>query len=137
VDSPCLFVIVGKNDNLIYQAQLAAPQKKEGATHLSQFIVHSALDVVDDIVWKNTAMYLKVVDRFSNSHISSFVTAGHIKLMMLHEKRDEDGIKNFFNEVYELYLKILLNPFYTINTPITSTTFDEKVRSIARKKLDL
>lgn len=26
--------------------------------------------------------------------------------MLLYEKKDEDGIKNFFNEVYELYLKV-------------------------------
>lgn len=75
---------------------------------------------------------------------------------MLHEKKDEDGIKNFFNEVYELYLKvtnmffhfiqwdltsyglqILLNPFYTVNTPIFSPAFDEKVKAVAKKKLDL
>jgi hypothetical protein len=69
VDFPCLFVIVGKNDNLIYQAEFTANQKvsihfkllvqlvqKEAPTHLSQFILHSSLDVVDELVWKNPAM---------------------------------------------------------------------------------
>jgi len=137
VDFPCLFIIVGKNDNLIYQAELVSSQKKESATHLSQFIIHSALDIVDEIVWKNSAMYFKNVDKFTNSNISAFVTAGHIKFMLLHEKKDEDGIKNFFAEVYELYLKILLNPFYNVNTPITSNQFDERVKGIAKRKLDL
>eukprot|EP01114_Cavostelium_apophysatum_P012794 TRINITY_DN2952_c0_g1_i2.p1 TRINITY_DN2952_c0_g1~~TRINITY_DN2952_c0_g1_i2.p1 ORF type:complete len:151 (-),score=32.83 TRINITY_DN2952_c0_g1_i2:32-451(-) len=137
VDFPCLFIIVGKNDNLIYQAELVTSQKKENATHLSQFIIHSSLDVVDEAVWKNNSMYLKIVDRFTTSNISAFVTAGHIKFMLLHDKKDEDGIKNFFGEVYELYLKILLNPFYTVNTPIVSSQFDERVKAIAKKKLDL
>lgn len=93
--------------------------------------------------------YLKTIDKFGTSNISSFVTAGNIRFMLLHEKKDEDGVKNFFNEVYELYLKvkllqyvfanlqILLNPFYTFNTPITSSAFDEKVKAIAKKKLDV
>ena len=29
-----------------------------------------------------------------------------IKFMLLHESRNEDGIMNFFNEVYELYTKV-------------------------------
>lgn len=107
---------------------------------------------------------MKVVDKFTTSNISAFVTAGRIliliahfflsltnvdiKLMLLHDKIAEDSIKNFFAEVYELYLKvilclfsskfkILLNPFYTVNTPIVSSQFDEKVKGIAKKKLDL
>ncbi|PRP78559.1 hypothetical protein PROFUN_13616 [Planoprotostelium fungivorum] len=139
VDCACLFVIVGKNDNVIYQAELTVAQKKESATHLSQFIIHSALDAVEDLVWKKdfNSMYLKTVDRFTTSYISSFVTAGYIKFMLLHDKKDEDGIKNFFTEVYELYLKVILNPFYITNTPITSPSFDERVKAIAKRKLDL
>jgi len=137
VDSPCLFLIIGKNDNLIYQAEFLSSQKKETATHLSQFILHSALDVIDDMVWKNSSTYLKVVDKFTTSHISAFVTPGNIKLLLLHEKKDEDGIKNFFTEIYELYLKTIMNPFYRVNTAITSPAFDEKVRASAKRKLDL
>ena len=29
-----------------------------------------------------------------------------IKFMLLHETKNEDSIRNFFNECYELYLKV-------------------------------
>nr|CAG8536048.1 15412_t:CDS:2 [Entrophospora candida]CAG8590443.1 2314_t:CDS:2 [Entrophospora candida] len=61
--------------------------------------------------------------------------ASDIKLMLLHETKNEDGIRNFFNEAYELYIKILMNPFYEVNSTITSVPFDTKVKFIAKKYL--
>jgi len=78
-------------------------------------------------------MYLKVVDRFGKNYISSFVTAGHIKFMLLHDKKDEDAIKNFFSDVHELYVKILMNPFYVVNSSITSSVFDARVKKLTAK----
>eukprot|EP01102_Stenamoeba_stenopodia_P015533 TRINITY_DN5307_c0_g1_i1.p1 TRINITY_DN5307_c0_g1~~TRINITY_DN5307_c0_g1_i1.p1 ORF type:complete len:138 (-),score=36.17 TRINITY_DN5307_c0_g1_i1:76-489(-) len=128
------FIIVGKNDNPIYQTEHYL-QKKENTAQLAQFIIHSSLDVVDEIVWKNSAMYLKVVDRYLDQFVSAFVTAGNVRFMLLHDFRNEDGIKAFFSDVYELYMKILLNPFYTVNAPITSPTFDARVKALAKKHL--
>ena len=31
------------------------------------------------------------------------------KFLLLHEGRNEDGIKAFFNEIYELFVKVRLN----------------------------
>ncbi|ESQ39551.1 hypothetical protein EUTSA_v10001067mg [Eutrema salsugineum] len=79
--------------------------------------------------------FLKSVDRFNDLVVSVYVTAGHTRLMLLHDSRNEDGIKSFFQEVHELYIKILLNPLYLPGSRITSSHFDTKVRALARKYL--
>ena len=82
-----IFIMVGKKDNPIYEAEFS--RKKEENRHLNQFIVHSALDMVDESMWTTSSMFLKTVDKFNESLISAFVTAGGIRLMMLHDQRNE------------------------------------------------
>ena len=109
--------------------------KKDEHKHMSQFVLHAALDLVDEKVWSTGSKYLKVVDRFANLYISAFVSPGHVRFMLLHDKKDEDSIKSFFNDVYELYLRVLLNPFYTLNSPIKSHLFDTKIKSMSKRIL--
>ena len=68
-----LFLIVGKNDNPIFR--LDSSQRADTARHLQEFIIHSSLDVIDEIVWKKSDMYFRSVDRFGDSTISAFITA--------------------------------------------------------------
>jgi len=71
----------------------------------------------------------------NQQQVSTFLTAGNIKFMLLHSGRSEDSIKNFFTEVYELYIKLAMNPFYQYDKPITSKAFDTRVRAVARRYL--
>ncbi|CAM8993773.1 unnamed protein product [Rhodiola kirilowii] len=72
------FVIVSRNDIPIYEAEVGSAAKKEEAAQQHQFILHAALDIVQDLAWTTSAMFLKSVDRFNDLVVSVYVTAGHI-----------------------------------------------------------
>ncbi|CAM9338648.1 unnamed protein product [Discosporangium mesarthrocarpum] len=83
--------------------------------------------------------HLKTVDKFNDQFVSSYLTAGGVKLMMLHDGRNDEALRNFFADVHELYVKassqLLMNPFYVYDSPIVSPAFDLRVKSLARKYL--
>lgn len=142
-----VLIIVGKGDVPIFEADLSSPGKRDDTPHLDQFIIHQALDIVDELVWQSNSMYLKNVDSFNNFHVSAFCSAGHIKFMLLHKHKSDEGtssgmsasvetgIRMFLQEIHEHYVKYLMNPLYEVNGLITSPSFDQKVRFSARKHL--
>lgn len=67
--------------------------------------------------------------------VSVFLTAGHVKFMLLHSGKADDLIRNFFTDVFELYVKLSMNPFYKFDTQITSKDFDDKVKTAGRRYL--
>nr|XP_028963256.1 trafficking protein particle complex subunit 2-like isoform X1 [Malus domestica] len=71
------FIIVSRNDIPIYEAEVGSAAKREDAAQLHQFILHAALDIVQDLAWTTSAMYLKAIDRFNDLVVSVYVTAGH------------------------------------------------------------
>ncbi|KAJ0035694.1 hypothetical protein Pint_26165 [Pistacia integerrima] len=72
------FIIVSRNEIPIYEAEVGSAVKREDAAQLHQFILHAALDIVQDLAWTTSAMFLKAIDRFNDLVVSVYVTAGHI-----------------------------------------------------------
>ncbi|ORZ32865.1 trafficking protein-like protein particle complex subunit 2 [Catenaria anguillulae PL171] len=126
--------IVNSRDTPLYEAALGNPLKDDGK-HLHQFVLHASLDVVDDAMWNSQNMYLRVVDKFNDWFVSAYVTAGNVRFVLLHSVKNEDGIRNFFVDAHELYVKTFLNPFHEIDQTISSPTFDIKLRSLAKRHL--
>jgi hypothetical protein len=70
--------------------------------------------------------------------------------VLLHEAKNDDGIRAFFMDVWELYVKVWgtvvagagadvwqtqLNPFHSGQGVIRSSVFDGRVRATAKKHL--
>lgn len=77
-------------------------------------------------------MYLKIVDKFNQWYVSAYVMASGTILLLLHDVQNTDGIRHFFSDVSEIYLRNMMNPLATKNLGVA---FDLKVRNLARKWL--
>ncbi|KAG9395728.1 Sedlin [Carpediemonas membranifera] len=133
------FVIVSKNDSPIFEYVLNGDASESG--HLNQFIIHAALDCVDEAQASTTQWFLRCVDRFNDKSIFAYITAGLTRFMLLAEPtsstsiKSEDAIRSFFLDINECYLRHVMNPFYVEGQAISSDSFREKVANVARKYL--
>ncbi|KAF5836816.1 component of TRAPP complex [Dunaliella salina] len=108
---------------------------QQQAQYLHQFVLHASLDAVDEVMWSSKDPHLKAVDRFNNLTVTAFVTPGNARFLLLHDGRNDDSIRTFFTEVYEIYLRVILNPLHVATTRITNREFDRKVKLLAKKTL--
>ncbi|KAH7543909.1 hypothetical protein JRO89_XS15G0058800 [Xanthoceras sorbifolium] len=136
------FIIVSRNDIPIYEAEVGSATKREDAAQLHQFILHAALDIVQDLAWTTSAMFLKAIDRFNDLVVSVYVTAGHILYICELSSISGDSVDDYGGRgagglmiVNSGSCMILLNPLYLPGSRIASSHFDTKVRALARKYL--
>ena len=130
-----MLAIVSKDDFPIFQQTLPS-QDFQGELYLNEFVLHSSLDFVEKKMFWTNQIYLKQVDAHKDSLVSAFLTAGNDKFLLLHSgKTGEDTIKQFFLELYDLYVKTMMNPFYEPNTKINFPAFDKWVKELTNKYL--
>lgn len=146
------FSIIGTRDNPLYELEFSsfklatAPGKSQFSASIKEilpFITNSSLDLIDDSQWTSSGFYLGKIDLFYGLMVNAFVTQGNIKFILCYDlpsnlgaqKHDDNLIKQFFVEANDLYVKCLLNPFYSVNDAILSPEFDLKVKLLARKYL--
>ena len=136
----------------------------ETSRYMNQFIVHASIDVVEEVQWLSPNMWLKVIDNYAptNSHVSCFLTGSNVRFMLLHQPlaaptssagsrmstissnsvphnptspQTEEAIRQFMTEVYELWVKTTMNPFYRLGNQISSPVFRQRVVAAGRKWL--
>ncbi|KAI0544586.1 Sedlin [Xylaria curta] len=165
------FVIVGTQDNPLFEHEFGTSKAggdgqarfPDQARHMNQFIVHSSLDIVEEVQWGTGQMYLKCVDRFFNNYVSCFLTGGNVKFMLLHQPpssavsstggaanprsststiatnptspQTEEAVRSFMLEVYENWVKAIMSPFYHVNMEVRSPVFRQRVAAAGRKYL--
>ncbi|EGW34708.1 uncharacterized protein SPAPADRAFT_132846 [Spathaspora passalidarum NRRL Y-27907] len=151
--------IIGTRDNPIYELEFASfknttilsspstpntpppiPGKARFAPNVKEllpFIANSSLDLIEDAQFTSNQLNLGKIDTFYGISINAFITPGNIKFVLCYDGnvKEENSIRSFFNEINELYVKTLLNPFYAVNDAIISPEFDLKVKQLARKYL--
>ncbi|KAL3159556.1 hypothetical protein ABBQ38_009972 [Trebouxia sp. C0009 RCD-2024] len=128
------FVIVGHDDHPIFEADLAPrPDGREAqGVYLHQFVLHAALDAVNEQLWTTTSMHLGNVDKFNNLMVAAYVTAAHVKFLLLHDGKNDEAIRLFFKDVYDIYVRVCMNPFFTTVGRVASPGFGQKVRILAK-----
>lgn len=237
------FCIVGTKDNPLFELEFGtSKQGGDGvarfspeARSMNPFIVHSSLDIVDELQWHNNQMcvqypdpsvlpapfrhqpvptplkqtnpsclqswsskltpsceprsrYLKRIDHFASSHISAFLTPTSTKFLLLHlphppntpptslqtptsfspfgpytstppsslrqssssstsfsgstsiannptSPQTEEAIRQFFGDVFEVWLKAVMNPFCGVDTALGSPVFRARVLAAGKKYL--
>lgn len=122
------FVIVN-NDRPIYEYPLEDKHR-----YLKQFIAYSALDIVDELEFTTTSMYLKQIDKFNEWTVYAFVP-NKLRILLLVTPKITRVDENFFIDLYQIYCKFSTNPLYVHNTLIKSSSFDRRVSQITRRYL--
>ncbi|KAK5010870.1 TRAPP subunit [Cryomyces antarcticus] len=186
------FAVIGTKDNPLFEHEFGTSKQggdgiarfRDEARHMNQFIVHSSLDIVEEVQWGSGQIvtrlmvdggrvnrYLKTIDRYHNNHISCYLTAGNVKFLLLLSPdthpaaytassntqrpfsaalarqtssslaanptapQTEEAIRLFFTEVYDAWVKNLMNPFYMLNAPVRSPVFRGRVMAAGKKYL--
>ena len=88
----------------------------------------------DELIQHILAVVLRCVHLYLGCQFLNFVTDMCFLLLYDSLKASEDGVKSFFGDVYELYTKASLNPFYDPDQKITvsSRYFDSKATQLAK-----
>lgn len=129
-------MVVSREDFPLYSLHIEKLVSQKTALEkqdIFELVMHAALDPVDTMQWQTTNMYLKQVDKFDSLTVHCLILPSNAKLLLLHENESEDKIKNFFNEIYELFVKAILNPFYDPKQKLDIDQFDLRVRSHVKR----
>ena len=128
--SNSVFMMIGPKGP-IYEVAPDAMKAIEGPNSY-QFILHAALDMVDEVEWATPTLFLKTIDKFEDKSISAYVTPGRCIFLLMHDNKSDDNVLHFFKEVHEMYIKIIMNPLQKRGDKIVNKEFDARVKKVMK-----
>ncbi|TVY88120.1 Transport protein particle 20 kDa subunit [Lachnellula willkommii] len=144
------FAIIGTQDNPLFEYEFGTAKQggdgvarfPEQARHMNQFIVHSSLDIVEEVQWAqgqipNGSSDVKFLLLHAPSQPSTANTSRASTSIAANptSPQTEEAIKQFFTEVYENWVKTIMSPFYHVNMEVKSPVFRSRVAALGKKYL--
>ncbi|CTQ41204.1 Sedlin N-terminal conserved region [Babesia microti strain RI] len=148
-----VLIIVGKDDKPIFIMDMSTNGVRTDPPHLAQFVAYQALDNIDEVIKTSNMLFLKQVDYFDTLAVSAYITPGHCIFLLVHRNPlinpfqitpsgnvptppSQESIRLFFTELHELYVRQLINPFYTpYHTSLENNKFKNRVIALSQKHL--
>ena len=135
------FTVIGPNDAAIFEYGrssdgTATTNAQSDTLQLArQFMMYSAVDLVEEAMWAKGDVYLSKVDVFDDRFfVSAYVGFSPLKLLLMQGEEPHDNVRPFFVEAHELCVKYLLSPFASPSVPVRSREFEEKMIAIFAKR---
>jgi len=127
--------VVSRKNNPLYLKTFV----KDGALKF-HFIVHSALDVVEEKGKKSEKLttYLGLLYPTEDYKVYGYITNTGVKMILVATENSnpkDPDVKQFFQQFHRFYVNVTSNPFYETNTKIESAVFDKAVSALAAKGL--
>ncbi|XP_029654330.1 trafficking protein particle complex subunit 2-like [Octopus sinensis] len=125
--------IVNRQYALIFECSCSLKLKDKQERLTTQSLAYGSLDLITDMFWQKETNYLGVVDRFCQFVVSAFVAYSGVMFLLVHYDRPDDWSKSFLTDVFELYSRVSLNPFFDFEDYIHSKDFMENMKQLCRK----
>ncbi|KAL0225118.1 hypothetical protein RCL1_003030 [Eukaryota sp. TZLM3-RCL] len=78
----CTFCILTDDDTPLYIKDFSVEHGIREA--LNHFVIHAALDVMDQLIWTTPQMYVRCVDQFEEKLVYGLITASRLFSLSTH-----------------------------------------------------
>ncbi|KAI4214762.1 MAG: hypothetical protein LQ351_002838 [Letrouitia transgressa] len=146
------FCIVNTKDQPVFELEFGTSKQggdgvarfTQEARNLNPFIVHSSLDIVDELQWQSNQIstFPGTVPSVggggsgrSSSSSTSSATGNTSIANNPTSPATEEAIRLFFNEVFEVWLKAVMSPFGGTERAVGSPVFRARVVAAGKKYL--
>lgn len=139
------FTILGPTDTPLYELDIgshknpsaeAVPSFPQEIDQLKQFIVNASLDILQDLQMRTPQIFYPRLDSFYGYNVLAYLLHTNVKLVILtNTKANDEAIRQFFSDVSDLVTKKMITPFYKTGDVIVDSSFDSRVKVIAKKYL--